>query len=158
MKNFANRRILKGKGKHTLSETLIVVIAILFGFPVFFGGLWFAIMGFVSLGGWQSLAKAYPMKSATNAQWKGLSTLHFEGFLNLGTYRNSVSVGRDEAYLHIKPLFFFKPMHPQISIPLEEITGKTTETDFLGKVRLHTEKCDVPIRVSPELARWILGK
>ena len=140
-----------------MSEELIVVIVILFAFPVFFGGLWFAIMGFVSLGGWRSLAQAYPMQSSTHANWKGLSTVHLEGFLNLGAYRNSVSVGRDETYLHLKPLFFFKPMHPQISIPLDEVTGDVTATDMLGKVRLHTEKCKVPIRVSPELARWILG-
>lgn len=141
-----------------MSDALLIPV-IIFSFLIFFPLLWSSIVGFVAFaGGWRTLAADYPEQPSDAAEWKSMASGYLgRGFISIGQYKSVLNFGKDSQYLHIKPMFAFRMFHPQISIPLADITRQGSGDSFLGLSRLDFRKSRVPIRVSGKLASWVMS-
>ena len=141
-----------------MSDALLIPVIIL-SFVIFFPLLWSSIVGFVAFaGGWRTLASDYPEHPSDSAEWKRMASGYLgRGFIIIGQYKSVLNFGKDGQYLHIKPMFAFRMFHPQISIPLSDITRHGSGDSFLSLSRLDFRNSKVPIRVSGKLATWIMS-
>ena len=140
-----------------MSDALLIPTIIL-AFLIVFPLLWSSIVGLIAFqGGWRKLAASYPAQPSDHAEWRTMCTGTLGGMFSLGHYKSSLNVGRDIQYLHLKPFIAFSMFHPQISIPLSDITRHGNGDSFLTMSRLDFAKSSVPLRVSGKLAKWIMG-
>ena len=103
------------------------------GFPlafiVFFLVMWVGIVKIVSfVSGWNILTKLYKKQDEfTGKKW------HFQSLSsNSANYSGCVTFGANNEDMFIGVLFPFRVGHPDLVIPLREITGKEYKAMFLG--------------------------
>ena len=117
--------------------------------------LWCLILGILSMiSGWRKLASIYPKQPSDRAYWRYMCSGKLGGLFFNGSYRSCLSIGRDDHYLHLKPLFLLALFHPQISIPLNEI--RHDGSVLLGRKRLSFTRSDIPLTISGIMADWVL--
>jgi hypothetical protein len=127
----------------------------LWGIPLYFLGLWAFISLMLSfIGGWRSLAKAYPY----HGQSTGTLLRFRSAAFRFGTsYRNCVTFGVSPAGLYIEPFFLFRLFHPPMFIPWHDVQNRPFDEWFFSGVEFVTSAVpQVPIRVSLTLA-WELS-
>lgn len=128
----------------------VQTMGIVLGGIVAFGLFWVAVVWFIAqIGSWRKLAAVYPARlpfDETCWSWQN-------GRLRWSTsYSGILKVCADAQSLHLSVFFFFRPGHPPISIPWEDIT--VSRRTFL--VELRCRRADsVPIRISPRLAEQL---
>ncbi len=103
-----------------------LVIPIIFaGFPVFAMAAGFI---FAAFGGWQLLAKTYPMSGKFDGQLHVLKSFTINGI----QYRWIVNIGVSRSGLHLSAIFPMWPSHQAIPIPWSDLEvkerGRTTLT------------------------------
>ena len=107
--------------------TIAVVIAFFFVFPLF----WLGIVYLLSrLGGWPGLARHY----AYHGTFSG-TTFNMQSATTgpLGNYRNCMTFGVNDDGLYMSPLVFFRPGHPPLLIPWDEIEARESQGFSLSK-------------------------
>ena len=139
-----------------MSQTVLIpliIVAFLIAFPL----MWSLVVGLTAVfGGWRKLARTYPAQPAKTAEWRTGCTGRMGGFFSLGYYKSTLSIGKDETHLHLKPMILFSMFHPQISIPLGDITREGSGRGFFNSVKLSFAKTGVPLKISGKLADWVL--
>ncbi len=124
-------------------QTISIILGSLLAFAVF----WALIVWFLSrLGGWSKLADVYPSRMPFDEMcWSWQS-----GRLRWGVgYNGILKVCADRQALHLSVLFLFRPGHPPLSIPWEDVTGN--QRTFWVELRFRRDD-SVPLRISPLLA------
>jgi hypothetical protein len=98
-----------------------IKILILVAFPFYFITLWCFILWIISLsGGWRKLADRYTMPGDFQGQ-----ILRFQSArLNWSNYSNILRIGLSEHGLYLSPMALFRPFHPPLFIPWEEIEAE----------------------------------
>jgi hypothetical protein len=101
-----------------MSKTTILILV---AFPVYFSVLWCLILWIIALsGGWKKLANRYAMPGNFQGQ-----VLRFQSArLNWSNYSNVLSIGLSERGLYLSPMAIFRPFHPPLFIPWEEIEAE----------------------------------
>lgn len=94
---------------------------ILLAFPVYFIVLWCLILWIIALsGGWKKLADRYAMPGDFQGQ-----ILRFQSArLNWSNYSKILRIGLSERGLYLSPIVLFRPFHPPLFIPWEEIEAE----------------------------------
>lgn len=117
--------------------------------------LWCLFLGAMSMiSGWRKLESIYPKQPTNRANWRYMCSGKLGGFFFNDSYQNCLNIGRDDHFLHLKPLLPFALFHPQISIPLNEI--RRDGSVMLGRKRLRLTRSDIPLTNSGLLADWIV--
>ena len=125
------------------------------GFPLFFLSLWAFISLILSfVGGWMSLAKAYPHQGqATGKLFRFRSAS-----LRWGTtYNHCLTFGVSQSGLYVAQFFPFRLFHHALFIPWHDIQSRPFNQWFFSGVELVTNGMPAfPIRISTTLA-WELS-
>lgn len=101
-----------------MSRTLTLI---LLAFPVYFTALWCLILWLIALtGGWRKLAGRYRQLGDFQAQ-----VLRYQSArLNWSNYSNILRIGLSDRGLNLSPMVLFRPFHPPLFIPWEEIEAQ----------------------------------
>lgn len=129
----------------------LVPLSFLLLFPVF----WCLVTLLISwLGGWHGLAACY----ASRAVLHGPSR-HFESAYlgSLGRYRSCLTVGVDEAGLHLAVFFLFRPGHPPLFIPWADVLAPAERRMWLfsGMEYRFRRTPGITLWVDKTLGEWI---
>lgn len=134
-------------------ESAFLVIAILIGFPIFFGALWCGILKFAAwVGGWTALARAYPHSGDFPPDRLGMQSASF----GLSNYSAVLTVAADRDGLYMRPMVLFKFAHPPLFIPWVDIEAQ--EKSFIF-TRYHFRFAGAPgvvMRTWTRLGAWIV--
>ena len=91
-------------------------------FLIFFFGMWSVMLTLVSvLGGWNSLAKSFPMDSTIAGRVLKSFSFNSVRFSIFGTYSNCINVILTENGILLKPMLLFRFMHKPIFLPWNKI-------------------------------------
>jgi hypothetical protein len=101
-----------------MSQTTILILV---AFPLYFSALWCLILWIIALtGGWRKLAGRYRHLGDIQGQ-----ILRFQSArLNWSNYSNILRIGLSERGLYLSPMAIFRPFHPPLFIPWEEIEAE----------------------------------
>ncbi len=126
---------------------IVQTMGIVLGGITAFGIFWLAVVWLVAqIGGWSKLAAVYPARRPFNETCWSLQNGRFRWGMS---YNGVLKVCADAQALHLSVFFFFRPGHPPLSIPWEDII--VSKRAFL--VELRCRRADsVPLRISPRLA------
>lgn len=127
------------------NETTTIVLIIL-GFFIVFPLFWSAIVFLISrLGGWGSMAEAYPYREPLIVQCFSLQS----AILRLASNYNAVlKICADEQGLYFSVMFLFRPGHAPFFVPWEEITGTQKQYFLYPVVDLRFQRTpNLPFRV-----------
>lgn len=96
---------------------------------LWFFGLWFGSR----VCGWRRLAEAYPSTSEFNCETRPTSAR-----VGSCTYNGILNVGASEAGLYLIPALIYRPFHPPLLIPWDDIDANVHRARFAicDKVRL----------------------
>ena len=125
------------------------------GFIIFFILMWITISYFLAVfGGWRRLSQVYKRIDVFNGK-----VLSFQsGTLGNVSYGNAISVGANQKELFLGMFFIFKVGHPDLVIPLTEVTGREIKRFiFLKYVELNFK--EVPrksLQITKKLADFIV--
>ena len=98
------------------------------------------------MSGWSKLADVYPARRPFNETCWSLQSGRFRWGMG---YNGVLKVCADTQALHLSVFMFFRPGHPPLSIPWEDITGR--KRTFWIELRFHRAE-DIPLRISSRLA------
>jgi hypothetical protein len=107
---------------------VFVVIVFLIVFPLFWSGIVYLIARF---GGWSDLAKHYAIQepfSGTTFQMQSVTI----GML--GNYRSVVTIGANYDGLYLNPLVVYRPGHPPLLIPWDDIETRDARGLSFGEM------------------------
>ncbi|MAK62385.1 MAG: hypothetical protein CMK09_15555 [Ponticaulis sp.] len=140
-----------------MSDAFVLPLVIA-GFLIVFPLFWCGVVGFIAYtGGWQSLAATYPAQPSGAAVWKHMTSgILGTGFLNFGQYSSILSVGKDARYIHLKVMPLFSIFHPQISIPVSDISRHGRGDSIFTTSYLSFADSTVKLRISNKLANWVM--
>lgn len=130
---------------------LLIVVGFLIVFPLF----WSAVVYFISLlGGWSQLKHVYRHDLPFNGEKTGFVSGRIG---RLGNYNGVLTIGRDYDGLYLSTLFMYRPGHPPLLIPWEDISmeeGKVLFTQYteMTFARLPTVKVRI-YRYTPDWFR-----
>jgi hypothetical protein len=95
-------------------QTLLLIVAILIGFPLVFVAMWSFVCWLIALiGGWQRLAHVYPAHGTpVGKRYGGLY-----GRMGHSSYKGVLNVVVAPEGLHLSTMIFFRPGHPPLLIP-----------------------------------------
>lgn len=97
---------------------------ILIAFPVFFGGMWFGVLNLLSAtGGWRRLGKRFPAR--VPAQGRGDSYPMQSGMVGWASYKGVLNIHTTPEGIHLSLFALFRPGHPPLFIPWEEVFNAT---------------------------------
>ncbi|MFL7812208.1 MAG: hypothetical protein ACK2TT_03040 [Anaerolineales bacterium] len=98
-----------------------VKILILAAFPIYFIALWCFILWLIALaGGWKKLSGHYRQLGDFQGQILRMQSAR----LNWSNYSNILRIGLSERGLYMSPMVLFRPFHPPLLIPWEEIEAE----------------------------------
>lgn len=127
-------------------ETL-QTMSIILGSSLTFILFWLAIIWLIAhLSGWRKLAGAYPSHIPFNETCWSMQSGRFRWGSN---YSGILHVCADGRALHLSVFVLFRPVHPPLSIPWEDITS--TSQTFGVKLRFSRAE-GVPLFISRQLA------
>ena len=89
-----------------------------------------------SMSGWRKLAEIYPATQPFSGRWMRPWAASMGWGVN---YNGLLNIGPDAAGIHISIFFLFRPGHPPLFIPFEEITAteaRIWRTKWLSMARL----------------------
>ncbi len=117
-----------------MEETpLLLILAIIIGFPIFFGMIWsFVIFIIANVGGWRRLAQRYRAKRPFNGKKLRFQSARF----NWASYSGVLEVGADHEGLHLQPFFPYRPFHPALFIPWYDIQVEEGQVLVFDVVKL----------------------
>ncbi|MAT96844.1 MAG: hypothetical protein CL608_06850 [Anaerolineaceae bacterium] len=109
------------------TTVLLIILAFIIVFPLF----WSAVVFLISrLGGWGSMAEAYPYREPLSAQCFAMQS----AILRLASsYRGVLKICADDEGLYFSVMFLFRPGHSPFFVPWGEISG-TKKSYFLYPV------------------------
>jgi hypothetical protein len=109
-------------------------ILILVAFPIYFSARWCFILWIISLtGGWRKLAAHYRHLGDLQGQ-----ILRFQSArLNWSNYSNILRIGLSEHGLYLSLMALFRPFHPPLFIPWEEIEAEPFQRALWRGYQLH---------------------
>lgn len=144
MKQFTNGRnhaIVSAMNNETITITMVI-----FAFIVIFPLFWSAIIFLISrLGGWGSMAEAYPSREPGSAQCFSLQSAILRFMSN---YNAVVKICADEQGLYFSVMFLFRPGHSPFFVPWEEISGTKKQYFLYPVVELRFQRTpNLPFRV-----------
>lgn len=121
---------------------LLIPIAFFIIFPLF----WSAIVFFIShLGGWASIAAAYPYREPLSEQCFRLQSAILRFSSN---YNGALNICADDEGLYFSVMFLFRPGHTPFFVPWHEITGTQKGYFFYQVVDLRFDQTpDIPFRI-----------
>jgi hypothetical protein len=125
------------------TATLILALLAFLGvFPLF----WSAIVYFISrLGGWGSMAEAYPYREPHAAQCFSLQSAIL-GFA--ANYNGVLKLCADDEGLTFSVMFLFRPGHAPFFVPWGEICGAKKRAFFYNVVELRFQRTpNLPFRL-----------
>ncbi len=103
---------------HSALFPILGVLGFIVVFPIF----WCGVVGLISvIGGWRTLAAHYAVPTFGGTVLSHATT----GRLGLANYRNVLKVGWSEQGLHLGVMVFFRPFHPPLCIPWQDVTRRT---------------------------------
>jgi hypothetical protein len=95
-------------------------------FPVLFAAFWTAICLGIARAGWSSLAASYRSREAFDGE-----TRHFRSAqIGSSAYRSCLTMGARPWGLYLSVLFPFRPGHPPLLIPWQDISATETKRGF----------------------------
>ena len=129
-----------------MNEETVTLILIISGFFVVFPLFWSTIAFLLSrIGGWGSMAEAYPYREPLIVQCFSLQS----AILRLATNYNAVlKICADEQGLYFSVMFLFRPGHAPFFVPWEEISGTKKQYFLYPVVDLRFQRTpNLPFRV-----------
>ena len=129
---------------------VFIVIVFLIVFPLFWSGIVYMIS---RLGGWSDLAKRY----ATQEPFSG-TTFQMQSVTIgiLGNYRSVVTIGASDDGLYLNPLVFYRPGHPPLLIPWDDIEPRQARgLSFVEMVSFSPQKTS---KRTVSISRKLAGK
>lgn len=137
------------------TETITIILAIL-AFFIVFPIFWSVIVYLISrLGGWGSMAEAYPYHEPIAAHCFSMQN----AILRLSSsYNGVVKICADDEGLYFSVFFLFRPGHSSFFVPWGEISG-TKKHYFLYKVvELRFQRTPhLPFRIYQRTADKLVG-
>lgn len=127
------------------NETVTIILAIL-AFFVVFPLFWSAVVFLISrLGGWGSMAEAYPYREPHAAHCFSMQS----AILRLSSnYNGILKICADDEGLYFSVMFLFRPGHPPFCVPWGEISGTKKGYFFYNVVDLRFQRTpDLPFRI-----------
>jgi hypothetical protein len=115
------------------------------------GGFWILINHLIALAsGWKKLSNRFRLQQTySGPTWKWQSAL----MRRFAAYNNCLIVGADQMGLFLSIMVFFRPGHPALFIPWNEVTVTRTDgilTDLVEITLGHSEQ--VPFKIRGSLA------
>ncbi|MBN2002908.1 MAG: hypothetical protein JXA21_06095 [Anaerolineae bacterium] len=134
---------------------IVVLLAILVVFPVFFVGMWCGVIALLSvMGGWSRLATVYRAEEGyVGPIW------HFQTVrLGLTRYRGVLTVGANPEGLYLAVMPLFRIAHPPLWIPWNEVEI-IEQAGFLGlsKAFRFVQKPEIILFMFPNLSDKLLA-
>jgi hypothetical protein len=129
-----------------MNNETVTIILIILAFFVIFPLFWSAVVFLISrLGGWGSMAEAYPYREPHSAQCFSLQS----AILRLAaSYRGVLKICADDEGLYFSVMFLFRPGHSSFFVPWEEIRGTKKSYFFYNVVDLRFRRTpDLPFRI-----------
>ena len=127
------------------TETVTIILPIL-AFFIVFPLFWSAIIFLISrIGGWGSMAEAYPSREPHAAQCFSLQS----AILRLASNYNGVlKICADDQGLYFSVMFLFRPGHSPFFVPWGEISGTKKGYFFYQVVDLRFQRTpNLPFRI-----------
>jgi hypothetical protein len=133
--------------------------ALLFIVPLLFAAVWVGVLSLVArLGGWSRLAAAYRTREPFEGSRKRFASGSLLGGSLFGCpcdYSGSLTVGSNPEGLYIAVLPLFRPGHPPLFVPWQDVTAQVKKGWLRTTVILTFRQVpSVRLRVSLGLARW----
>ena len=130
-----------------IATTIFAILAFVIVFPLF----WSVIVFLLSrLGGWGSMAEAYPSREPRSAQCFSLQSAILRFTTN---YRGVLKICADEEGVYFSVLFLFRPGHTPFFVPWEEISGTKKNYFIINMVELRFQRTpNIPIRLYKPMA------
>lgn len=112
------------------------------------------------LSGWHQVAKCYPVFGSYQGKWIGRDLEVMEVRFNNIDSENAIHVGADRQGLYLSMGIMFRPFHPPIFVPWNDITGVgIKEVPWIKKMNLvkfiFELNPDIPVYVGIDTAREI---
>ncbi len=129
-----------------MNNETITIILIILAFFIVFPLFWSTIVYLISrLGGWGSMAEAYPYREPLAADCFSLQS----AILRLASNYNGVlKICADERGLYFSVLFLFRPGHAPFFVPWEEISGTKKQYFLYPVVDLRFQRTpNLPFRI-----------
>jgi len=115
------------------------------------------LLGFLS--GWVSLAGEYRTSKPFSGDWWGLKSAYMGPLGPLGSMRNCLNIGANQAGLYLSVFFVFRPGHPPLFIPWDDITVEDEKGIFFRNMVFHFRRVpSVLLRVRESLGREIISQ
>lgn len=129
-----------------MNDETVTLILIIFAFSVVFPLFWATIAFLISrLGGWGSMAEAYPYREPLIVQCFPLQSAILRFMSN---YNAVVKICADEQGLYFSVMFLFRPGHAPFFVPWEEISGTRKQYFLYPVVDLRFQRTpNLPFRV-----------
>jgi hypothetical protein len=124
-------------------------------FPFFFVGMWVFVTYLVALiGGWKRLAAHYQ----SNSDFLGQQWSFSSGRLGVSNYSAALTVGANSSGLYLAVLLPWRPGHPPLFIPWQEINTSTSKSLWGAYVNFTFSRApDVTLRLRKNLAEKLLA-
>jgi hypothetical protein len=121
---------------------------LLSAFPLFFAILWLGILHAIAwMGGWTKLAREFPDNEQHNAE-KPIRRARFQsGSFGLMNYNSCLNIGIYEAGVRVSVLWPFRPGHPPLFIPWNELCEPREKRVFPFVRRLEVQVGEPPVNV-----------
>ena len=128
-----------------LTDALIAVLAVV-AFPFVFAGAWsLALFANATIGGWSRLARSYRV----DGERPGHAALVSGSFRHFVSYRGVLYVAGTPEGLHLSVLRLFRPAHPNLLVPWEQVLHTGEAPSLLQRrVSLHVD--GIPIAIPAE--------
>ena len=120
---------------------------------------WIAFSHLISyLSGWRKLAETYPATQPFIGEWIRPWAVSMGWGVN---YNGLISIGTDSAGIYLSVFFIFRPGHPPLFIPFEEISGtgkRAWRTMWLNMAKLQFAGCPstyllIPMKTARHLSQ-----
>jgi len=124
------------------TTTILIILAFFVVFPLF----WSAIVYLISrLGGWGSMAEAYPYHEPLSAQCFSMQSAILRFSSN---YNGVLKICADDEGLYFSVFFLFRPGHSAFFVPWGEISGTKKSYFFYKMIDLRFQRTpDLPFRI-----------
>jgi hypothetical protein len=124
------------------------------GFWIFFVGTWLFVTGFLALGGWRGLARAYPAPSqAPDVRFSMRS-----GKLGIVNYGNCLNLGASKEGLHLSVFFLFRFGNPPVVVPWNDIQATAKKGWIFDSVVFRFAKAPgSTLRIGEDLGKAIIN-
>ncbi|MCA9898847.1 MAG: hypothetical protein H6654_15950 [Ardenticatenaceae bacterium] len=139
-----------------MNNETITTILIILGFLVTFPLFWSTIVYLISrLGGWGSMAEAYPYREPLAAHCYALQGAILRYSFS---YRNVVKICADAEGVYFSVLFLFRPGHAPFFVPWTEISGTKKQYFLFPVVDLRFQRTpNLPFRIYKRTADQLVG-